>query len=299
MRTIHCCAAIAVFLLLLSTMTTIANGAFEITLSAEKTDFRLGEPVVLLVSLTNKGQEPVNVSPELGPEADNLQYLITNPDGKETPFSPLFVEDRADFITLGTNETARGTARVFYGGNGYSFPKPGKYSVVATFRGSKSQSLEIRVLPPANDAEREQASLILDHSEVGLFLMLEGGDELVDAKKQIDALTTKHPNSTLTHYVRYAVAKNLSVPARNFVTKKPRSADISAAVEILQGLKDKEFQYYYQDKAVRTLATSLDKLGRKDDARRTLQDFQKKLEKMEKLQPFYMKKIEDEMDRMK
>ncbi|MEK7250947.1 MAG: hypothetical protein AAB209_11060 [Bacteroidota bacterium] len=299
MKTIHRSAAIALFLIFMITMTTDARSALEIRLTAEKTEFKLGEPVVVLVSVTNKGQEPVNLSPELGPEADFLQYHITNPDGKETAFSPAFVADRADFITLRMNETATGAARIFYGGNGYSFPKAGKYGVVARYKNSRSTPLEIRVLAPANDAEREQASMILDHHEVGLFLMLEGGDELADAKKQIDALTGKHPTSILTHYVRYAVAKNLSVPARNFVSKKPRAADLPRSIEMLQGLKDKDFQFYYQSKANSTLAASLSKLNRKDDARKVLQDFRKKLEGMDKLRPYYLKDIDEELDKMK
>ncbi len=299
MKTSQRSAAIALFLIFSIAMATITNGAFEIHLTAEKAEFKLGEPVVVLVSLTNKGSEPVNISPELGPEADFLQYLITDPDGKETPFSPAFVADRADFITLGKDEMATGTARIFYGGNGYSFPKPGKYSIVARYKDSRSTPFEIRVLAPANEAEREQARMILDHTEVGLFLMLEGGDELADAKKQIDALIAKHPTSILTHYVRYAVAKNLSVPARNFVSKKPRSANLPRAIEILQGLKDKDFQFYYQSKANSTLASSLAKLNRNDDARKVLQDFRKKLEGMEKLRPYYLKHINDQLDKMK
>jgi hypothetical protein len=207
--------------------------------------------------------------------------------------------DRDRFITLRKNETLTGTARIFYGGNGYTFAKAGKYSVAARYKESRSNALEIRVLDAANDAEREQAKLILDHPEVGLFLMLEGGDELADAKKQIDALISKHPNSILTHYVRYAVAKNHSVPAKNFVSKKKRGADLPKAIEILQGLKDKDFQFYYQSKANSTLAASLAKLNRKDEARKVLQDFRKKLEGADKIRPYYMKRVDEELDKIK
>ena len=77
----------------------------DLVLAADKTEFMLGEPVVVFVALTNKGQEPLKVSPQLGPEGDNIQYRIKGPDGKEKAFSPLFVEDRADFRTLATGET--------------------------------------------------------------------------------------------------------------------------------------------------------------------------------------------------
>jgi hypothetical protein len=299
MKTIEQLTIVAACMLICFAMTQTANGAIEIRLAAEKTEFKLGEPVVVFVSVTNKSQEPLNLSPDLGPEADFLQYLITNPDGRETAFSPLFVVDAGQAITLGKDETASSGARIFYGGDGYSFPKAGKYIVVARYKESRSNALEIRVLAAASDAEREQAKMILDHPEVGLFLMLEGGDELADAKKQIDALISKHPTSILTNYVRYAVAKNLSTPAKNFVSKKPRPADIPRSIEMLQGLKDKDFQFYYQSKANSTLATSLAKLNRKDEARKVLQDFRRKLEGTDKIRPYYLKRVDEELEKIK
>ena len=55
---------------------------------------------------------------------------------------------------------------------------------MASFKGSRSAALRLRVLPPQTSAEREQARLILSQNEVGLFLMLEGGDELAEARKR-------------------------------------------------------------------------------------------------------------------
>ncbi len=299
MKTIEQLPMMALCAVLCFAMVQTASGAIEIRLAAEKNEFKLGEPVVVLVSVKNTGQEPLTLSPDLGPEVDFLQYMITNPDGQTTAFNPLFVVDPGRSITLGKDETVSGGARIFYGGNGYSFPKAGKYTVVARHKDSRSNTLEIRVRAAANDAEREQAKLILDNPEVGLFLMLEGGDELAEAKKHIDALISKHPTSVITHYVRYAVAKNLSVPARNFVSKKPRPADLPKAIEILQELKDKDFQFYYQSKAASTLAASLAKLNRKDEARQVLQDFRKQLVDVEKIRNYYLKRVDEELEKMK
>jgi hypothetical protein len=284
---------------LLGMLTSTGYGALDITLGAEKPQFRLGEPVVLLVSVTNRGAEAVTFSPELGPEGDFLIYAVTDPDGKETPFSPLFVADRADVVTLQRDETVRGAARIYYGGNGFTFAKPGTYRVVARQGDSRSQPLEVRVLAPANDAEREQASLILGHPEVGLFLMLEGGDELVDGMQQINTLIRKYPASPLTPYVQYALAKNLSVPARNFVSRKPRGADLPKAVEMLQEVKGKEMQTYYQARAVGALATSLTKLNRKEEAAKVLQEFQRTLDRKENLRPFFLKQIERDLNKLR
>ena len=282
---------------LLPGVTTMAQPV-EIVLTADKTEFMLGEPVVVLVALTNKGQEPLKVSPELGPEGDNLQYRITGPGGKGTAFSPLFVEDRADFRTLATGEMVRGTARIFYGGNGYSFPDAGTYSVVASFKGSRSAALRLKVLPPQTNAEREQSRLILGQNEVGLFLMLEGGDELAEAQKQIEQLTTRYPDALLTSYVRYAVAKNLSVPARNFVSQKPRAADLPQSISIMKSLTEKNMVLYYQAKVATTLSAMLSKTNRNEEARSVLQQFQSRLSKMESIRPYFMPDIEQRLKKM-
>lgn len=299
MKTIEQLPMTALCMVLCVAMAQTATGAIEIRLAAEKSQFKLGEPVIVLVSVKNKSQEPLTLSPNLGPEVDFLQYVITDPDGKTAAFNPLFVVDPSQSVTLGKDERVSGGARIFYGGNGYSFPKAGKYTVVARYKDSRSNALEIRVLAPANNAEREQAKLILDNPEVGLFLMLEGGDELAEAKKHIDALISKHPTSVITHYVRYAVAKNLSVPARNFVSKKPRPADLPKAIEILQELRNKDFQFYYQSKAMSTLAASLAKLDRKDEAKKVLQDYRKKLVNADRIRPYYLKRVDEELETMK
>jgi hypothetical protein len=285
-------------LLLISRAPAMAQPV-DVALTADRTEFMLGEPVVVLVALTNKGQEPLSVSPQLGPEGGNLEYRITGPDGQEKAFSPLFVEDRANFRTLAQGETVRGAARIFYGGNGFSFPDPGTYSVVASYRDSRSSPLRLKVLPPQTNAEREQARLILGQNEVGLFLMLEGGDELAEAQKNIEQLTSRYPDALLTSYVRYAVARNLSVPARNFVSKKPRPAEIPRSISILQSLTDRNMVLYYQAGLVTTLSSLLSKTNRTEEARSVLQQFQSRLSKMENVRPYFMPEIEQRLKNMK
>jgi hypothetical protein len=294
MKAIQLSGFLSILLSILMTLNTAGQNV-EIILGVEKNQFLLGEPVVLLVSVTNRDRAEINLPPELGPESDFLTYVISDPDGKEIAFSPLFVADYADYKTLGRNETARGTARIFYGGNGYTFTRPGRYNVTARFGDSRSGPVTFQVLQPRTDAEREQARIVLDHPEVGLFLMLEGGDELEDALNQFDTLLRDHPGSLITQYARYAMAKNYSVPARNFVSQKPRNADLPRTVEILRETKIEEMQFYYRTKAVETLATALQRLERRDEARNVLEEFSRNLEQRENLRPYFLPRIEEKI----
>jgi hypothetical protein len=271
----------------------------DLALTTDRTEFMLGEPVVVLVGVKNIGHDTMYVSPEFGPEGGNVDYIVTGPGGKAKAFSPLYVQDRADFRPLAPGQTVRGTARIFYGGNGYTFQEPGNYSVVASMGKSRSSPLRLKVLPPQNAAEREQARLILDKNEVGLFLMLEGGDELSEAQKQIEELISRYPDALLTSYVRYAVAKNLSVPAKNFVSQKPRSADMPRAIAILQSLTGKEMVLYYQARVATTLASLMSKTNRPEEARTVLQEFQSKVSRRENVRPWFLPEIEQRLKNMK
>lgn len=278
---------------------THAQQGMKIELSAEKTTFLLGEPVVVLVKVTNTANSPLMIPGGLEPEFDMLHYEVTDPDGKATPYSPMYVADTDKRIILNKNESAYGAARLFYGGNGYTFTKPGTYKVRASFKDAQSNTLAIKISVPQNDAEREQAALILDNPEVGLFMMLEGGDELMEAHKALATLEEKYPQSLLTAYVKFAQGKNLSVPARNFVTKKPRDAKLTKAIEILKGVKDAPLQMYYRLKVATTLSTCYRKTDRLEDARKVLEEMQQQVSKQKRLAPYFSKELEMSLEQLK
>jgi len=291
---------IITFIILLSIFTIVmAQGNIKLNITAEKTEFLLGEPVIVYVTLTNTGNEPIRVSPEVAPEKDTYVYFITDPAGSTKRFGPVYVTEPDEIKTLAKNESVGGAARIFYGGQGYYFTEPGEYKVVVRYDEADSPPLMLSILEPRDEAEREQANLILDHPEVGLFLMLEGGDELADAHAQMETLNQKYPNSLLTAYVRYAQAKNYSVPARNFVIKKPRDADYQKAIEIFDTLKDKEIQLFYKVRSVNALSACLDKTGRKDEAKKVLEEFKSTLEAKKDMRQYLIDQIDMELNKTK
>jgi hypothetical protein len=275
-----------------------AQDSIRVAVEAEKTDFLLGEPVAVYVTITNTGTQDIRVYSEVGPEYTECKYLITDPDGNTRTFSPTIIAEPDDLRTLGQNQSVKGGAQISYGGEGYYFPKPGNYEVVVHYKGFQSDPLQLTVLSPQNEAEREQADLVLDHPEVGLFLALEGGDFLEDAMAQIETLSGKYPNSLITSYMLYAKAKNLSVPARNFTTGNPRDADYPGAISILNTIKDRNLPLFYQGRIFGTLSHSLEKTGRKNEAIETYREFQRKLELNERLKPFHIEKIQKELRRL-
>lgn len=286
-------------LFLISLATGAAGQDFKLELSAEKSSFLLGEPVVVLVKVTNTSATPLNLPGGIGPEMDLLVYEISGPRGENVPFSPLYVADTDKMITLNRNESTHGAARIFYGGNGYTFPEAGDYKVTVRYKSERSAPLPLSITAPGNADEEKQARLILDNNEVGLFLMLEGGDELLKAQEVTDTMLRDYPGSLLSAYLRYARGKNYSVPARNFVSKKPRGADLPGAIEILTPLQDINILMFYRLKSTTTLSHCLQQSGRGAEARKVLEDLQGNLQGQPRLQPYFAPQLNAQVQKLK
>lgn len=264
----------------------------KIELSSEKIQYLLGEPVIMNVTLTNMQTRPLLVPINLGPEMDEFKYTIMGPKGDIRIFAPLYVIDGSDMISLSENESLFGNANLFFGGTGYSFSRPGIYKIMVEYQDAKSKMYSITVLEPDNEEQKEQAAIILDHREVGLFVMLEGGDELNDALEQMALLEGKYPDSPLTAYMKYAKGKNYSVPSRNFVTKKPRQADYITAIQVLSSVQRQKLQFYYQIKLSNTLLNCYKQVKQQHDAEKEHINLDKLIESRPDLQRYYRLEID-------
>lgn len=277
-----------------------AGESFKLELSAEKNSFLLGEPVVVLVKVTNTGSTPLVIPGGLSPEMDALVYEISGPRGEGIPFSPLYVADTDQSISLNRNESVHGAARIYYGGNGFSFPEAGSYKVTVRYKTERSAPLSLTITAPRDAAEEKQARLMLDNNEVGLFLMLEGGDELAKAQEVTDAMLRDYPGSLLSAYLRYARGKNYSVPARNFVSQKPRGADLPRAIELLTPLQENSaILMFYRLRSATTLSRCLQQSGRGQEARKVLEDLQGQLQRLPRLQPFFGPEIRAQLQKLR
>ena len=87
------------------------------------------------------------------------------------------------------------------------------------------------------------------------------------------------------------------MPARNFVSKKPRDANPTKAIDILQSIKNKDISLFYRNKVFKTLSFCLDKVGRKEEALKVTQEFREILEKKKKFQKYFIKQGKEELKR--
>ena len=97
-----------------------------------------------------------------------MKFYVKKKD-KEVRFMPYSL---LEFVSkekiLNPGESVFGRAKIFYGSNGYTFPRPGKYKVRATFFGVghglgktiDSNNTDVNIRPPKNKEEREQVKLI-------------------------------------------------------------------------------------------------------------------------------------------
>ncbi|MEJ7636527.1 MAG: hypothetical protein WKF75_00695 [Singulisphaera sp.] len=195
----------------------------ELGIRADKDRFLLGEPVVLYVTLRNVGQAPTQVARLLDPEYDFVKYQVKEPDGDLVPFVPWAIKDHpAPQERLAPGESVQDVAKIFYGGQGWTFQQPGKYEITATYQSNvRSNSLAITVVEPEDRAARRAADLFLGSDEAGRFLLLEGGDHLSGGMRHLKQVVEEFPETPHANYANYALGSNLLVDFANFKENKP------------------------------------------------------------------------------
>ena len=56
-------------------------GGLELRIRTDQAQYNLGEPIVVYISLANRGNQPVGVLDYLEPEANYVQFMVTKPGG--------------------------------------------------------------------------------------------------------------------------------------------------------------------------------------------------------------------------
>jgi len=209
----------------------VASAELSLTLSSHKSSFALGEPIIVDVELKCLGGT-ARVLGELDPKYHTLIFFVRGPAGGEEAFIPLVLaEALGTETTLGPGESLKESAKLFFGGRGWTFPSPGNYQIRAVFEGVigapgplSSNVLALEVRAPANTAEQEQARLIMGR-EQGKFLIYEGGDHLTQGIQALRALVSRYPRSPHAAYANFALGMAYSKPFKNFKTGVLRPAN--------------------------------------------------------------------------
>jgi hypothetical protein len=251
----------------------------EFLLNMDKTEYLLGEPATAFLEVKNSGSETISAIDQLDPQYDVVKFYIKNANGEKL-FRPFVVADSIPhMVSLDPGKSVRGTAKVFYGAEGWSLKSPGTYKITATYKGlvSKPDKIftsniaEIKIRAPENDQEKDQVNLIMG-DEQGKLLLFEGGDHLSTGMQNLTQLTNKYPQSDLAAYANFAIGMNWSRDFKNFHKKELRPANTEKSASHLENAKTK-LHGYYANKAYLTLADIYDKSNDKAAKKNTLNEF--------------------------
>jgi len=236
------------------------NSNLDFRLLMGKEEYLIGEPAVAYLDLINKGNEPIEVIDQLDPSFGVVKIHIKS--DKEVLFRPYIIADAVSHTTiLKAGEKVSGTAKIFFGGEGWTFKKPGNYTVKATYKGIisipkmeiKSNIVDVHIRGPSGKDERDQVNLIKGE-EQGLFLLMEGGDHLKKGIKNLVKLSKQYHDSDLAGYADLALGVNLSRNFKDFQKGSVRPANPQESVEHLQKTIDKDVDDWYKREAYFTLA---------------------------------------------
>ncbi len=191
----------------------------ELTPPAAGPVFEFAQPVFLQVELTNLTGDSLNLgSHVLDPKGGLLEILIRRSTGEPDPglegaevFVPIAqrcfdIEPRtADIVPHG--DSIRNNLNLTFGSGGFSFAEIGEYDVIAlvvVFDEAnerdlviKSEPLRIRVAPPRNRDEDEDAMVLL-REDVGIYFALGGSDGLEQAGSDLEAVRQRRQGKKKT-----------------------------------------------------------------------------------------------------
>jgi len=246
----------------------------ELRIRADKDQFLLGEPVILFVTLRNVGGGPTRVARLLEPEYDFVKYRVREPDGDLVPFVPWAIKDHPEPEgQISPGETLQDVAKIFYGGQGWTFQQPGKYEITATYRDQvQSNTLAITVVEPKDPAARRAADLFLGSDEAGRFLLLEGGDHLSDGMRHLKQVAEEFPDTPHANYANYALGANMLVDFANFKENKLRKAEPRPASDYLEKAKAKPAGLFVRARSNALLIDAYSKTGEQDKAEAARRD---------------------------
>lgn len=153
----------------------------------------LAEPLELRWTLKNTSREEIPIPSDIGIEAQHAFITVTDPHG-ESKLMPSFII-RTDHVSIKPLEPGKGLkaeTKLFWSSHGFAFTEPGQYRVEveiiwttdATPLGVKA-STDVWVDTPKTEADEEAAAILL-HPEVGKYVVLGGGDHLLEAVERLD-----------------------------------------------------------------------------------------------------------------
>lgn len=234
------------FILFTITFFLKAADKLELEIQTDKTKFLLAEPIVLIVSLKNLDTKPIKVMQFLEPDFGFVDYLVTGPDGNQSKFVPWALKEHpSPQVDLAAGDTLSVEAKIFFGGDEWTFSKPGRYEIQAIYMDNlPSNKLNITVVSAADDPARKAGDLFIKSKEVGYFLLFEGGDHLKEGKQRLEEVSNQFPDTPHAIYANFALGANLMVDFADFKNNRLRKADPGQAVKFLEKARVRSVNFY-------------------------------------------------------
>ncbi len=233
------------FYIALSLFSVQAEEGLVLKIEASKTEYLLGEPVVLYVSLQNTSEEVRELPFFLGPMAGYVDYQIKYPDNSKKSFEPSVIGDLIEPMkAVAPGERLIGEAKLFYGASGWTFEQPGPYEITAKmFRSSLSSTVFITVQAPIDESTANAAQLFLESEDVGFLLFFEGGD-ILEAIQRLEQVATEYPETPHATYANQVLGSRLINDFTDLATGNRRLADLAGAIPFLEKAKQNPVSFY-------------------------------------------------------
>jgi hypothetical protein len=233
------------FYIALSLFSVQAEEGLVLKIEASKTEYLLGEPVVLYVSLQNTSNEVRELPVLLSPMAGYVNYQIKYPDNSEKSFeSSVIGELMNPMKAVSPGEQIIGEAKLFYGANSWTFEQQGPYEITASmFRDSLSSTVTITVHAPTDESTANAAQLFLESGDVGFVLFYEGGD-ILGAIQRLEQVATEYPDTPHATYANQVLGSRLINDFTDLATGNRRLADLAGAIPFLEKAKQNPVSFY-------------------------------------------------------
>lgn len=256
----------------------ISMNQLVLSIVAERNRYLVGEPVYVAVTLRNAGGQAERVIGTLHPEDGAVDFVITSPDGSQREFVPLGEADHDEgfFTTLAPGVTIGNMVPIFFGGNGWTFSKPGRYTVTGYYRlpDGKGTVRESESLPAAIEIESsaEGSGLIGDggpvSKETGKFLTWQSGDHLEKGRAKLSELIQKSPDSVLASYANFAFGRSWGDSFMDYRKREVRQPNCEVAMQHLSKVHDAHVTDFVRVQSAITSARCMARARNADAAKR-------------------------------
>lgn len=220
-----------------------------LNVSTAQSDYLLGEPVYISLTLKNTDQRIQKVVGSLDPIDGAISIRISNKSTSDQVFVPLLVTDNdiGIFNDLEPQAMIGSIVPIFFGTSGWTFKNVGEYDIMAVYHTPdtegnilevRSQALSINI-NPSTIGEKLIVGDVAEAAETGRFLTWQSGDHLEKGISRLERLIKENPDSVLASYIYAAFAHSFGEPFANYIKGEVRPLNCDLALEYL-GLVNEE-----------------------------------------------------------